>query len=86
MLFIYIDSLEVRNSTTPMDFSYFTNNSLRRESTPAVLSSDEKGSGTSNNLIKPEQSSMKRRTSMFNPIDPMELQKTLYQNQTIVSI
>lgn len=28
----------------------------------------------------------RRRASMFDPIDPTELQKTLYQNQKLVSL
>jgi hypothetical protein len=68
----------------------------RRESTPATFTSnhrssisfnenDDSNNSGSNSVAKPAIYINKRRTSMLNPIDPMELQKQLYQNQNFVN-
>lgn len=40
--------------------------------------------GQRNGSITAYPGTSRRRASMFDPIDPMELQKTLYQNQANV--
>ena len=49
----------------------------RSESSKSVLNEHIVSHNTAHTIT----ANTKRRTSMFDPIDPLELQKTLYQNQ-----
>lgn len=56
----------------------------RRESNSSVpLSQQQTRNGSTNGMAYPVSSS-RRRASMFDPIDPTELQKTLYQTKSNV--
>ena len=92
MLFDCIDSSLLPTTETDTQMAS-TNRKLERSGSSISVTNDSIVSAachtatTNNNCTSANMaSSGRRRTSMFDPIDPTELQKKLYQNKHVVNI